>query len=117
MERNDDLTLRLVDILSKKVETPEDKRIQALLKSALLADNLLKFINEVEVASRGLGKVRTQTVKDLVEYARAHNEAQIRTVYGAADDIDIVVARENDRLTVAEVWTLGTLEYFGMLEK
>lgn len=112
-----DLTLQLLELLSKKAETPEEKRAQALLKAALMADNIMKFINEVFVASRGLGKVRTQIVKDLVEYARAHNEAQIRTVYGAADDVDIIVARENDRLTVAEVWTLGTLEYFGMLEK
>ncbi len=116
MEKNSDLIQQIVEILYKKAETPEEKRIHALLKAALLADSLLKFINEVDAVSSGLGKVRTQTVKDLVEYAKAHNEAQIRTTYEASDDVDIIVAQENDRLTVAELWTLGALAYLGVLD-
>lgn len=116
MVREQNMTLKLVELLAKKAATPEEKRAQALIKSALLSDSLLKFINEVEIAGRGFGKVHTQTVKDLVEYARAHNEAQIRTVFKNADDVESIVARENDRLTVAEVWALGALAYWGLLE-
>ena len=52
---------------------------------ALLCVNLLTFVNEVEIAAKGLGKIHPETVKGLVEYARAHNKAQIRSSFDSAD--------------------------------
>ena len=110
------MTLKLIEILAKKDATPEEKKVQALIKSALLSENLFAFIKEVELASQGIGKVRSETVKGLVEYARAHNEAQIRTLYGALDRVEAIVEQENNRLTEAEVMVRGTLSYLGLLQ-
>lgn len=110
------MTLKLIEILAKKDATPEEKKVQALIKSALLSENLFAFIKEVELASQGIGKVRSETVKGLVEYARAHNEAQIRTLYGALDRVEAIVEQENIRLTEAEVMVRGTLSYLGLLQ-
>ena len=111
------MTLKLIEILAKKDATPEEKKVQALIKSALLSENLFAFIKEVELASQGIGKVRSETVKGLVEYARAHNEAQIRTLYGALDRVEAIVEQENNRLTEAEVMVRGTLSYLGLLQE
>ena len=111
-----DLTKKLIDILAKKDATPEEKRVQALLKSALLSDNLFTFIKEVELASQGIGKIHAETVKGLVEYARAHNEAQIRSLFAEDDRVENIVEQENNRLTVAEVLVRGTLSRLGLLQ-
>jgi len=116
MDVEKELTMKLIEILAKKAAAPEEKQVQALIKSALLSDNLSTFIKEVELASQGIEKVRSETVKGLVEYARAHNEAQIRTLYGATERIEAIVERENNRLTEAEVWVRGTLSYLGLLQ-
>ena len=116
MDTEKEFTLKLIEILAKKDATPEEKKVQALIKSALLSENLFAFIKEVELASQGIGKVRSETVKGLVEYARAHNEAQIRTLYGALDRVEAIVEQENHRLTEAEVMVRGTLSYLGLLQ-
>ena len=116
MDTEKEFTLKLIEILAKKDATPEEKKVQALIKSALLSENLFAFIKEVELASQGIGKVRSETVKGLVEYARAHNEAQIRTLYGALDRVEAIVAQENNRLTEAEVMVRGALSYLGLLQ-
>lgn len=116
MDTEKELTLKLIEILAKKDATPEEKKVQALIKAALLSENLFAFIKEVELASQGIGKVRSETVKGLVEYARAHNEAQIRTLYGALDRVEAIVEQENNRLTEAEVMVRGTLSYLGLLQ-
>ncbi len=108
------MTSKLVGALANKAATPEEKMVQALLKSALLSDNLLKFISEVNDACCGLGKVKAKTVKEMVEYARAHNEAQIRGVCDASV-VEAVVEQENNRLTEVEVWVLGALAHWGLL--
>ena len=48
---------RLIEILSKQNATPEEKHVQALLKTALLSDCLLRFMDEVYSAVNGFGKV------------------------------------------------------------
>lgn len=115
MDAENELMKKLIDILAKKDAAPEEKRAQALLKFALLCDNLFTFIKEVELASQGIGKIHAETVKGLVEYARAHNEAQIRSLYGANEKVEAIVEQENNRLTQAEVWVRGTLSYLGLL--
>ena len=115
MDAEIELTKKLIEILAKQDATPEEKKVQALIKTALLSDNLSTFIKEVKLASQGIGKVRSETVKGLVEYARARTEAQIRTLYGATERVEAIVERENNRLTEAEVWVRGTLSYLGLL--
>ena len=110
------ISKKFIEVLAKKDASLEEKKAQALIKSALLSDNLSTFIKEVELASQGIGKVRSETVKGLVAYAKAHNEAQIRTLYGATDRVETIVEQENNRLTEAEVWVRGTLSYFGLLQ-
>ena len=116
MDAEKELTKKLIDLLAKKDATPEEKKVQALIKSALLSENLFNFIKEVELATQGIGKIHAETVKGVVEYARAHNEAQIRTLYGADDRVESVVGQENNRLTQVDIWVRGTLSYFGLLQ-
>ena len=116
MDINKELAKKLLDLLAKKDASPEEKKVQALIKSAILSVNLSAFINEVEAARMGLGKIHTETVKGLVEYARVHNESQIRSLDVPDDKVEALVAQENIRLTEVEIWVLGTLAYFGVLE-
>ena len=116
MDAEIELTKKLIEILAKQDATPEEKKVQALIKSALLSENLSAFIKEVELASQGIGKIRSETVRGMVEYARAHNEAHIRTLYGATDRVEVIVEQENSRLTEVEVWVRGTLSYLGLLQ-
>lgn len=51
LDAEKELTFKLIEILTKKDATPEEKKVQALLKSALLSDNLSTFIIEIELAS------------------------------------------------------------------
>ena len=116
MDINAELAEKLIDLLAKKDASPEEKKVQALIKSAILSVNLSAFINEVEATREGLGRIRTEAVKGLVEYARAHNESQIRSLYGPDDKVDALVEQENNRLTEVEIWVLGTLSSLGLLE-
>ena len=116
MDAEIELIKKLIDILAKKDATPEEKKVQALIKSALLSENLFTFIKEVEFALQGIGKVRAETVKGVVDYARAHNEAQIRIIYGANERVETIIEEENNRLIQAEIWVRGTLSYFGLLQ-
>ena len=107
---------KLIEVLAKKNASTEEKRVQALIKSALLSDNLFAFIKEVQFASKGIGKISADTVRGVVEYARAHNEAQIRSQLAADDSVEAIVEQENNRLTQAEIWVRGTLSRLGLLE-
>ena len=90
--------------------------MQALIKQALLADNPMAFIDEVYRAFNGCGKVKTDTVKGVVEYFKAYNEVQIRNTDCPDEQKDEMAKHEANRLTEVEVWILGCLAYWGMLE-
>lgn len=110
------LAVKFVELLAKKAPTPEEKQIVALIKTALLSDSLSKFLNEFSAATKGISRVKADTVKELIEYAKAHNEAEIRKQNISDQEKDSMVEREKSRLTEVEVWTLGTLAIFGLLE-
>ncbi len=116
MDGKTDMIKRLIEILAKQNATSEEKRVQALIKTALLSDSLIKFINEVSFAERGLGKVKTNTVKEVTEYARAHNEAAIRGLAYSDEQKEQMVSQENNRLTEITIWILGALAFWGLLE-
>lgn len=116
MDTVNDLTLRLMETLVEPNPTPEQKKLRALIKTALLSDNLLAFANEVRIAFTGLGKVDPDTVKGAVEYARAHNEAQIRSMTLPNEEIERLVQQETNRLTEVEIWILGALAHLGLLK-
>ena len=109
------ITKKFIEVLAKKDASLEEKKAQALLKSVLLSENLFTFIKEFNLASNGQGRIRVETVKGVVEYARAHNEARIREIIGPDDKVEAIVDHENNRLTQAESWTLGALSCFGLL--
>lgn len=116
MNKDQKLAVKFVEALGKQNPTAEEKKLQALIKQALLADNPMAFINEVNKAFNGCGKVKTETVKGVVEYFKAHNEVQIRNTDCPDEQKDEMAKRESDRLTEVEVWILGCLAYWGMLE-
>lgn len=116
MNKITDTELKIIELLGKQNATPEEKKVQALIKAALLVDSLTKFIQEVYAACNGFGKVSTDTVKGTVEYFRAHNEAQIRSLSISDKDKENMVASENIRLTEVEVWILGSLAYWRLLQ-
>ena len=109
--------MKILDALCAQNPTEEQKVICALTKQALLADSLLTFINEVSVAERGLGKVRIDSVKSVVEFVKANHEVQIRKQALSEQEKDALMKRESNRLKEVEVWILGTLAYFGMLRQ
>lgn len=116
MDDTTDKIKRLIDILSKQNASSEEKRVQALIKAALQCNSLVNFINEVYIAEQGAGKVRIDTVKNVVEFARGHNEAAIRSFACSDEQKEKMVMQENNRLSEAAVWILGALAYWGLLE-
>ena len=116
MKKEQELTIKMIEALGKQNPTAEEKKLQALIKQALLADNPMAFIDEVYRAFNGCGKVKTDTVKGVVAYFKAHNEVQIRNANRSDEEKDEMTKRESNRLTEVEVWILGCLAYWGMLE-
>lgn len=113
----DNLALFFTKLLAKQNATPEEKKIQALIKTALYGDNLLQFINEVSNAFNGCGKVKIDTVKGVTEYLQASSEAKIRSANYTDEDKDRLVKESSDRIKQGEIWVLGTLAHLGHLEE
>lgn len=112
----DDLAVYFAEMLAKQDATPEEKKIQALIKAALYGDNLIKFIDEVSKAFNGCGKVKVDTVKGVTEYYKANSEVQIRKAdYCIEEEKERLIKEASDRITQGEVWVLGTLAHLGYL--
>lgn len=111
-----ELVIKFIDAFSEPNPTPEQKLIKALVKTALLSDNLVLYIGEVSKALQGVGKVNGDTVKGMVEFVKAQYEVQIRNLDCSEEDKDVMVKQEIDRLIEAEVWTLGALAHLGLLQ-
>lgn len=108
--------VKLVEILAKQNPNAEEKRQKALLRQALLTDDMITFINELKNAFSGYGKVSVETVKGAVEYVKASNEVQIRNSDCTDEQKDIMVKQETNRMTKVEVRILGSLAYLGLLK-
>jgi hypothetical protein len=50
MTKEKDLAVKMVEVLGKQNPMVEEKKLQALIKPALLTDDLMAFINEVQRA-------------------------------------------------------------------
>ena len=98
MNKETELALKMIDILSKQNDTPEEKKFQALIKTALFSDSLMNFIYEVKTAFNGFGKVRSDTVKRVVEYFKAQHEVQIRNTSFSDEEKGKMVEKESNRL-------------------
>jgi len=107
----DNLAIYFAEILAKQNATPEEKKIQALIKAALYGGNIITFIDEVSKAFKGCGKVRVETVKGVTEYYKANSEVQIRNT----DRDEEEKKRTIERIVQGEVLVLGTLAHLGYL--
>ena len=116
MNEQTELIIKIIDVFSDPNPKPEQKIIKALVKTALLSDNLVLYIEEVSRALQGFGKVNGDTVKGIVEYVKARHEVQIRNLDCSEEEKDDMVKQEENRLTKAEVWTLGALAHLGLLK-
>ena len=116
MNEPTELLVKFIDALSEPNPTPEQKVLRALIKTALLSDNIISFINEVSTAFQGFGKVNGDTVKGMVEYVKAQHEVQIRSFDCTEEEKEALVKQEENRLTKVEVWILGSLAHLGLLK-
>ena len=82
----------------------------------MLTDDLNAFINELENAFNGYGKVSVDTVKGAIEYAKARNEVEIRNQTLSDEQKDEMARLESERLTKVEIWILGSLAHLGLLK-
>lgn len=117
MNQQENLAVYFVEMLAKQNATPEEKKIQALIKTALYGDNLLKFIDEVSKAFKGCGKVSVETVKGVTEYYKANSEVQIRKSDCTDDEKERLIKEASDRIVQGEIWVLGALAHWGYLEE
>ena len=115
MNQQENLAVYFVEMLAKQNATPEEKKIQALIKTALYGDNLLKFIDEVSKAFKGCGKVSVETVKGVTEYFKANSEVQIRNTDKDEEEKERLIKETSNRIIQGEVWVLGTLAHLGHL--
>ena len=115
MNKTEDLAVYFAEMLAKQDATPEEKKIQALIKTALYGDSLITFINEVSKSFNGYGKIKIDTVKGVTEYFKANSEVQIRKKDIPEDDEERQIKEASNRLTEGEVRVLGALAYLGHL--
>ena len=116
MNQND-LAVYFADMLAKQDATPEEKKIQALIKAAMYGNNLITFVDEVSKAFDGCGKVKIDTVKGVSEYFKANSEVKIRKVDCSEEEKERLIKVASDRIVQGEVWVLGTLAHLGCLEE
>lgn len=117
MPQQEDLAVYFAEMLAKQDATPEEKKIQALIKTAMYGDNLITFIDEVSKAFKGCGKVKVDTVKGVTEYFKANNEVQIRKTDISEEEKERLVSEAANRIIQGEVWVLGALAYLGFIEE
>ena len=115
MNQQEDLAVFFAEMLAKQNATPEEKKIQALIKTALYSDNIITFIDEVSKAFNGCGKVKVDTVKGVTEYFKANSEVKIRNKEILEEEKERLIKEASNRLTEGEVRVLGTLAYLGKL--
>lgn len=114
--KQEDLVVKFVEILTKQDATPEEKKIQALIKTAMYSDNLITFIDEVSKAFNGCGKVKVDTVKGVTKYFKANSEVQIRKGDCSEEEKERLIKESSDRIVQGEVWVLGALAYLEYIE-
>ncbi len=114
--KQEDLAVYFAEMLAKQNATPEEKKIQALIKSALYEDNLITFIDEVSKAFYSSKNVKVDTVKGVTEYFKANSEIQIRKADYPEEEKERLINEASNRLVQGEVWVLGTLAHLGYLE-
>ena len=115
MNQQENIAVSLVEILAKQNATPEEKKIQALIKVALYGGNIITFIDEVSKAFNGCGKVKVDTVKGVTEYFKANSEVQIRNKKISDDEKERLIKEASNRIIEGEVLVLGTLAHLGYL--
>ena len=113
----DNLAIYFIEMLAKQDATPEEKKIQALIKAAMYGNNLITFVDEVSKAFDGCGKVKVDTVKGVTEYYKANSEVQIRKSDCTDDEKERLVKEASDRIVQGEIWVLGALAHWGYLEE
>ena len=116
MNQQENLAVYFAEMLAKQNATPEEKKIQTLIKAALYGDNLITFIDEVPKAFNGCGKVKVDTVKGVTEYFKANSEVQIRKADCSEENKERLINEASNRILQGEVWMLGALAHFGYLE-
>ena len=116
MNQQENLAVYFAEMLAKQNATPEEKKIQALIKSALYGDNLITFIDEVSKAFNGSKNVKVDTVKGVTEYFKANSEVQIRKADYPEEEKERLINEASNRIVQGEVWVLGTLAHLGYLE-
>ena len=116
MNQQENLAIYFAEMLANQNATPEEKKIQALIKSALYGDNLIMFIDEVSKAFNGSKNVKVDTVKGVTEYFKANSEVQIRKADYSEEEKERLINEASNRIVQGEVWVLGTLAHLGYLE-
>ena len=116
MNQQENLAVYFIEMLAKQNATPEEKKIQALIKTALYGDNLLKFVDEVSKAFNGCGKIKIDTIKGVTEYFKANSEVQIRKENCSEEEKECLIIETSNSIIQGEVWVLGTLAHLGILD-
>ena len=116
MNQQENLAVYFAEILARQNATPEEKKLQALIKSALYGDNLIKFIDEVSKAFKGSKNIKVDTVKGVTEYFKANSEVQIRKADLPEEEKEHLINAASNRILQGEVLVLGTLAHLGYLE-
>jgi len=116
MNQQENLVVYFVEMLAKQNATPEEKKIQALIKTALYGDNLITFVDEVSKAFNSIGKIKIDTVKGVTEYLKANSEVQIREKDCPEEEKERLITDVYNRIIQGEVWVLGTLAHLGILD-
>lgn len=117
MNEQEDLAVYFAEILAKQNATPEEKKIQALIKTALYGAHIDIFIDEVSRAFNGCGRVKVNTIKGVTEFLKANSEALIRNKKISEDDKERLNKEASNRLTEGEILVLGTLAHLGYLSE
>ena len=111
----EDLILKALDQCLETAEG-EQRRLFLWMKAALQYPGLEEFIEEVKRAGQGLGKVTRDSLHKAIEFAKSHNEFQIRSLPTSDDNKREMTRLEKIRLKEVEVRILEILGYLGWLQ-
>ncbi len=109
----------IIKSLDKCLETAEgeQRRLFLWMKAALQYPGLEQFMLEVKRAGECRGKVSLESLHKAADFAKSHNEFQIRGLSVSDDKKEEMVRLEKIRLDEVEVRVVGMLDFFGWLKK
>ena len=111
-----ELILKAIEKCLEQASDPEQKRIFHWMKAAIQYPSIESFLNEVQVAGMGCGKVSLSSLDKATEAVYSCREYQADTMALSEDEKQEKLHLEKIRLNVIRTQMKDILSFLGWLE-